>query len=487
VFDAIIVGAGHNGLAAGILLARAGWKVLILEAQPEPGGAVRTAEVTLPGFHHDLYATNLNAFAGSAFNAEFRDDLKRHGFELVRSAKPFGSVFPDGDFVGVTTSLEGTLASLSRLSSADAQAWERLVERFKRIGPQLLARLRQPMPAWNVVSGIRFLPLVTQSCGAFVRKHFEHPKIQALVAAWGLHLDFAPEIHGGALYPFLQCMLTQANGASVAKGGARSMIDAMAALFREKGGELRCSSLVERIDVAGDTAIGVTVAGERLGARRAVIANLTPTVLFRLLQRPLLRKYRYGPGTMMIHLALSGLPDWRDPRAREFFYVHVAPTLGGLSRSYRQAMAGELPEEPLLVVAQPSVVDASRAPQGRHVLSIQVRPLPAALDREAYADRILALLERYAPGLSGRILARHVISPQDLERANPNLAGGDNVAGSHHLDQQFFMRPFFGWWHHRTPVRRLYMCGAATWPGAGTGAGSGWLLGNRLSRGTIGS
>jgi phytoene dehydrogenase-like protein len=176
------------------------------------------------------------------------------------------------------------------------------------------------------------------------------------------------------------------------------------------------------------------------------------------------------------------LPDWRDPRAREFAYVHVAPSLQSMSKTYKQAMSGMLPDEPVLVVAQPTVVDPSRAPQGKHVVSIQVRVVPAVMDKEAYADRIIALVERYAPGLRQKILGRHVISPQDLERANPNLVGGDNIAGSHQLGQQYIFRPFFGWWRYRTPVRRLYMCGASTWPGAGTGAGSGWLLGNRLAK-----
>lgn len=487
-YDAVIVGAGHNGLAAGILLARAGWKVLVLESQPEPGGAVRTAEVTLPGFRHDLYATSLNAFAGSAFHQEFGAELRAHGLELVRASKAFCSIFPDGDLVGVTTSLEETLADLRRLSPHDAEAWRALAEYFKYMAPRLLPLFRQPMPSWKGFQALRHLPLIAQSSGGFVRRHFENPKAQALMAVWGMHLDYPPHVRGGALYPLLSCMLAQANGLAFGKGGARNMIDAMVGLFRSKGGELRCESPVSEVVVTSDTATGVIVNGERIEARRAVIANLTPTVLFgRLVSIPSLRRkasrYRYGPGTMMLHLALSDLPDWRNPRAREFAYVHIGPSLEGMSQTYRQAMSGVLPEEPVLVVAQQTVADPSRAPQGRHVVSIQVRDVPAAMDKEAYADRVIALVERYTPGLKQKILGRHVISPADLERANPNLVGGDNIAGSHHLDQQFIFRPFFGWWRYRTPVRRLYMCGASTWPGAGTGAGSGWLLGNMLAKG----
>lgn len=485
MYDAVIVGAGHNGLAAGVILARAGWKVLILESQPAPGGAVRTEEATLPGFRHDLYATNLNAFAGSAFAQEFAADLAAHGLAFTRAAKAFCSVFPDGDMVGVSTSLDDTLADLRRLSPHDAHSWRALVERFGRAGPRLMSTLRQPMPSWAAFKAIGHLPLVMQSTRGFVERHFEHPKVQALVAVWGMHLDFPPHVAGGALYPFLSCMAAQANGLAFGKGGARTMVDAMAGLFGKMGGELRCSSRVSEVIVESGAATSVVVHGERVTARRAVIANLTPTVLFKLVGEPFpakVRRYRYGPGTMMIHLALSELPAWRDPRAREFAYVHIGPTLEGMSRTYRDAVRGVLPDEPVLVVAQPTVVDPSRAPRGKHVLSIQVRVVPRAFDKETYADRTLVRLEHHAPGLRHKILGRYVLSPADLERANPNLVGGDSVAGSHHLGQQFIFRPFLGWSRYRTPIRRLYLCGASTWPGAGTGAGSGWLLGNMLAK-----
>jgi phytoene dehydrogenase-like protein len=486
VYDALIVGAGHNGLAAGTLLARAGWKVLILESQPEPGGAVRTTEATLPGFRHDLYATNLNAFAGSAFARELQPELAAHGFELRRGPNVFCSVFPDGDLVGVTTSLDQTLSALERLSRHDRAAWGRLAEKFKGVGPPLLASMRSPMPSRaSLLPGLRNLGLVLQSSGSFVERHFEHPKIRALWAAWGMHLDYPPHIRGGAVYPYLQCMLTQASGLAFGKGGAASMIDALVDVYRQSGGELRLSSPVSAVLTERGAATGVVTGNERIVARRAVIANLGPGPLFALLGKKLSRRYRYGPGTMMIHLALADLPDWRNRRARDFAYIHVAPSLEAMSQAYREAMRGELPAQPVLVVAQPTVVDPSRAPAGKHVLSIQVRVVPSAMDwdaiKESYADRMLALLERYAPGLKQRILGRCVLSPRDLERANPNLVGGDNLGGSHHLGQQFLFRPFFGWWRYRTPVKRLYMCGAATWPGAGVGAASGYLLGKQLA------
>jgi phytoene dehydrogenase-like protein len=277
-------------------------------------------------------------------------------------------------------------------------------------------------------------------------------------------------------------MLAQAHGLRIGAGGVRNLIDAMVALLRRQGGELVCASAVTRVLVDDGAAVGVQTNSEKIAAKRAVIANLAPTVLFKLLEKPLTtRRFRFGPGTMMIHLALSDLPAWRDSRARQFLYVHIAPSLEAMSRAYREAISGVLPEAPVLIVAQPTVADPSRAPAGKHVLSIQVRVLPPVLEKETYADRIIDLLGRYAPGLRQKILARHVISPADLEHANPNLVGGDSLGGSHHLDQQFLLRPFLGWSRYHTPVERLYMCGASTWPGAGSGAASGWILGNMLS------
>jgi phytoene dehydrogenase-like protein len=200
---------------------------------------------------------------------------------------------------------------------------------------------------------------------------------------------------------------------------------------------------------------------------------------------------------MMVHLAMSALPDWSaGEELQRFAYVHLAPDLAMMSRAYTEATAGLLSAEPVLVVGQPTAIDPSRAPAGRHILWVQVRVLPAEIRgdaagtiaarawdsvKESYADRVVDLIERYAPGTKQKILARHVESPADLERRNPNLVGGDNLAGSHHLSQNFLFRPFAGWTRYRTPVRDLYLIGASTWPGAGTGAGSGYMLAKMLA------
>ena len=312
---------------------------------------------------------------------------------------------------------------------------------------------------------------------------------------------------GGALFPFLETMASQMNGMVLGKGGAQRLIDALASFFRSLGGELRCASPVQQVMVERGVATGVqTENGERITAARAVIANLTPTVLFEHLVKNRVpasfqgkvRQYQYGPGTMMIHFALSDLPEWQARAARDFVYVHIGPYLMDMGLAYNQAVSGLLPESPVLIVAQPTLIDATRAPTGQHILSVQVRAVPGEIQgdargeidrrdwdtaKDAYAERVIDKIEMYAPRLRTKILGRCVLSPRDLERHNPNLVGGDSGSGSHHLMQNFLFRPFLGWSKYRTPIERLYMCGAATWPGAGVGAGSGRLLGKMLTKG----
>ncbi|WP_019997421.1 phytoene desaturase family protein [Aureimonas ureilytica] len=521
-FDAVVVGAGHNGLATAVHLASRGWSVTVVEKASAPGGAVKTAEATLPGFRHDLYAMNLSMFAGSPFFASHRDGLLKHGLELVPSRDGFATAFPDGTWLGVSQDIETTTARIAALSAADARNWRALMDRFGREAPHIFALLGAELPsraamgavwkAWRAlgVAGVADIAkLVLSSPRAFLDAHFEHPKVKAMLGAWGLHLDFGPDVAGGALFPYLESCACQSFGMVFGRGGADTIIRAMTGYLRSLGGDIRLDAPVEAIEIEGGRARGVRLAsGERLIARRAVVANLHPKGLAKLVagragdRRPSdfaakTAGFRAGPGTMMIHLALNGPAEWRaGADLGRFPYVHLAPDFGTMGRTYNEAMAGLLPAEPVLVVGQPTAIDPTRAPEGHHILWVQVRVLPADIRgdaagaiqartwdeaKEAYADRAIALLETYAPGLSAKILARAVHSPLDLERDNPNLVGGDSLSGSHQLDQNFLFRPAFGWSKHRGPADGLFMVGASTWPGAGTGAGSGFMVGKRLA------
>ncbi len=520
VFDAVVVGAGHNGLAAAIHLTKRGWSVAVLEAGAEAGGAVKTRELTLPGFRHDLCAMNLSMFAGSPFFAAYKDELIAHGLQFVAAGDCFASVFRDQSHVGVSADVEKTVAAIGAMSPRDAAAWRGMLARFQTDAPHIFALLGSPMPslaatralltAWRAQGRgwiAETLRLLLATPREFLDAHFETPKLKAMMAAWGMHLDFPPDTAGGALFPYLESMANQAFGMVIGAGGADTIIKAMCGWLRAHGAELRLNSPVASIETRSGRAFGVRLAdGARIAARRAVIANLHPKLVFgrlvpsdpgRAAFDARVARIRSGPGTMMIHLAMKEPLDWRAGDAlRRFAYVHVAPDLAMMSRAYAEAAAGLLPAEPVLVVGQPTAIDASRAPPGQHVLWIQVRVLPAVIAGDAagtitasdwdgakdpFCERVLDLLDRYAPGVRAKILGRAVLSPADLERENPCLIGGDNLSGSHHLDQNFMFRPVAGYSRYRTPVKQLYLCGAATWPGAGTGAGSGFMLAKILA------
>jgi phytoene dehydrogenase-like protein len=518
--DAVVIGAGHNALAAALILAKDGWKVTVLERAEQPGGAVRTAEVTLPGFRHDLYATNLNIFMGGAFFDRFKDDLFGHGFGVAGTPHAFASVFPDDSWAGVSADSDELLASIAAHSQADAAAWGELGGFFGEVAPALFAVLGSPMPSPTTAKALwphrdvlrrrwrELLRLAVLSPRELVEERFESPEVQTLVGSWGMHMDFGPDTPGGGVYALIETYAAAAHGMALGAGGAGCLIDALVSLIEEQGGEVVCGAEAERIHVTDGRATAVTTTDRRrFEASRAVIASTGPRALYdRLLNGQAVpsevargaRSYSYGPGTMMVHLAVDGLPAWTaGPQLRRYSYVHIAPYLGDLGIAYAQAMAGLLPEHPMIVVGQPTAVDPSRAPEGKHVLWLQVRAVPGTIRgdaagiiatrdwaeaKEAYADRVLEIVERYAPGLSNAILGRHVISPADLQAANPNLVGGDHLGGSLHPSQNFLFRPMAGWSNHRTPVKSLYMCGAATWPGPGVGAGSGWLVGRQLTR-----
>jgi phytoene dehydrogenase-like protein len=516
-YDAVLIGAGHNALVCAAYLARAGWSTLVLERAERPGGAVQSGELTRPGCQHDLFATNMNLFLGSPVAAELGSELERHGLRYASSDRPFANVFPGGKALCVRQGVAATLAELEAHDPADAEGWRELDALYERLSPALfslygsrldarsLARVAvAQIPALGMAGCRELARLLVSSTRELAETYLHSPEAHALLACWGMHLDFGPDVSGGAMFPFLEAFTDMRTGISIAEGGASRLIDALAGLGEERGMELRTGAEVTRVSVAGGRAVGVELAsGERIEARRAVIAGVTPPILDGLLTgvplpeavRVAARRYRFGPGTLMVHLALSRAPEWAaGAELSEFAYVHVAPFVHDLADTYAQACAGLLPAEPMLVVGQTSAVDATRCPDGA-VLWVQVRALPGEIRGDAagsieardwpaaaepYADRVLAKLERYAPGIGELVLDRAVLTPADLERHDPNLGGGDSIAGSMHLRQNFLFRPFPAVADYGTGIDRLLMVGAATWPGAGVNAISGYNVAHKL-------
>jgi len=344
-YDAIVVGGGHNGLASAIHLAKQGWKVGIFERNKVAGGAVQTREVTLPGFRHDLFAMNLGLFAGSPFMRAHGDALTRHGLAFAGASDCFATPFADGSWFGVSQDVAKNIARARAFSEEDAESWRRMSEAFGQDAPHIFSLLGSAMPSRDLISigwkawrvhGLAWiidtLRLLVSSPRAFLDANFESDKIKAALAAWGMHLDFAPDIAGGALFPYLESMADQSFGMALGFGGADVMIKAMTSYLKELGGELHLDSEVARIDKANGRAFGITLAnGRSFAAKRAVIANVVPQIVFGKLlaggsgnaeaDRQMM-SFRPGPGTMMIHVAASGLPDWTaGPELQHFAYV----------------------------------------------------------------------------------------------------------------------------------------------------------------------
>ena len=516
-FDAVLIGAGVNTLAAALHLSARGWRVAVFEQADSPGGAVKTGEYTLPGFRHDWAAMNLSLFAGSPFFKDYGAELMKHGLAFTPVSRPFASSFADGTHVGVSTDLEETAALIAALSATDAATWRRLVAGFGAEAPHLFGLLGAPMKmralasflyrtwrAKGVAGTLDFTRFLLSSPRSYLTETFENSQVQAMLGAWGMHLDFAPDVAGGAMFPYLEGMAGQAFGMVIGAGGADTVTRALVAAIRARGGVVECGASVDRILHANGRATGVTLThGRQITATKAVIAGVAPRALPKLTGGTTpafdsaMQRFAHAPGTMMIHLALSDLPNWRAEGLRSFAYVHIAPSMDQMARTYQQAKAGLLPDEPILVVGQPTVVDPTRAPPGQHTLWVQVRMAPGSILGDAkgqitardwpsaaqpFAHRALNILETHAPGTLANILGQRIVTPVELEADNPNLVGGDQVCGSHHLSQNFLFRPVRGHADGTTPIRNLHLTGAAVWPGAGTGAGSGYLLARHLAR-----
>ncbi|GAB5374473.1 MAG: NAD(P)/FAD-dependent oxidoreductase [Acuticoccus sp.] len=519
-YDAVVIGGGHNALAAAVHLSACGMSVFLAERADRLGGAAATAEVTVPGFRHDLFAMNLSLFAGSPFAAAYGERLAAHGLAYAPAHDCFASAFPDGRWLGVSNSLEETAGRIAAFDEGDAARWRAMTAAFAEDAPAYFALLGAPMkPAALARLALRTvrekgwgftreaLRLLVSSPRDFLDSNFASPHLKAALAPWAMHLDFPPDASGGALFPYLESMADQAFGMVIGKGGADVIPKALGGLLTECGGTIRTGVAAERIEVTGGKATAVRLSdGTRVEAREAVLASVTPRAMLGLLDGTTgapaadaaLAGFRHGPGTMMIHIAANTLPDWRaGAELQKFAYVHLAPTLAHLSATYAEAMEGLIPAAPAVVVGQPTAIDPGRAPEGKHVLWLQVRVVPSVIAgdaageiapgtwdevKERVADRVMKIVEAYAPGFGAEIIARTVLSPDDLMRANPNLVGGDSLSGSHHLFQNFLFRPAPGLANYKMPVKGLHMIGASTWPGAGLGAGSGFLAAKQIAR-----
>jgi phytoene dehydrogenase-like protein len=525
-FDAVFVGAGINSLAGAALLSQAGWSVCVLERNEILGGCIRTStDLTDPGFTHEVLASWHPLFTGSPAYAELKSELDRRGLVYLNTELPTASTFPDGWSAVLSTSLEANVAELERHASGDGAAWQAMFDSFmanadlsfgvldtELWSPAGLGLGRQVLRRFGRRGTLAFAAAVLTSARDWLGETFDSDAARGLLAPWVLHTGLGPDqAASGFMTQVIACAL-QLGGMPVPEGGGVVLVDALAGIVRDAGGELRTGAEVERVLVSGGRATAVRLAnGEKITAHNAVVASVTPTQLYgRLLGggdvpgdvTRAAARYRYGRGEMQIHFALRERPDWYgDERLGQTAIVHVTPGVDGVSRAVNEAERGLLPAEATIVCGQPCAVDPSRAPEGSWILWIQLQELPVGrvkgdaageLDvgdgawtealREAYADRIAARLGRHIRNLERATIRRVTLSPPEIEALNVNLVGGDIYGGSCALDQNFLFRPLAQAPGHKTPIDGLWHIGASTHPGPGLGAGSGYLVYKALTK-----
>jgi phytoene dehydrogenase-like protein len=527
-FDAVLVGSGINTLTAAALLSRDGWRVAVIERSDRLGGAIRTElDYTLPGFTHEVLSSWHPLFQGSAAYAELSEELHRRGLEYVNTELPTATAFPDGSAMFLQTSLDANVEEFDRRAVGDGAAWQRQFEAFMAnadlsfgvLGTELyspagLGLGQRMLRRFGRRGLLEFAGHALTTCRDWTTGTFRSEQAHGLLAPWVLHTGLGPDnAVSGFMTQVIACAV-QLGGMPVPVGGGVRLVDALAGIVRDAGGELRTGADVTRITVSSGRATGVLLTdGEAVEATRAVIAGVTPTALYGSLlgngdapaeARTAAARFRYGRAGMQIHIAMDEPPRWKGSdagRLARTAIVHVTPGLDGVSRAVNEAERGLLPAEATIVAGQPCAVDPSRAPDGKWIVWIQLQELPAGtvkgdaageLDvgdgswteelREAYADRIVARLGASIENLASATLRRVVLSPADLEALDCNLVGGDIYAGSCALDQNLLWRPFAYAPGHRTAVEGLWHVGASTHPGPGLGAGSGYLVAKELTK-----
>lgn len=449
VQDAIVIGAGPNGLAAAIACAGAGLRITVYEGAATIGGGTRTAAATLPGFRHDLGSSVYPFGAGSPF---FRAlPIERYGLEWVHPPHPLAHPFDDGDAVVLGRSLDATVG----MAGEDGRVYERLIRPLVRnwgpLAAEVLAPVHWPANPWMLA---RFGINAARSAGALSRQ-FRTARMRAVIAGLAAHSAESLDTPLTSAFALLLAASAHAVGWPFARGGAQSIADALAGCLRERGGDLRTGYHVHALrelppagltmcDVAPENLAGL--AGDRL----------PPAFLRRL------RRFRRSAGAFKIDWALGGPIPWRAQECREAGTVHLGGPFEEIAASELAARQGRLADRPFVILAQPSICDPSRAPAGSHVAWAYCHvPLGSTADMTGAVER---QVERFAPGFRDRVLARHVMTPADLLRSNPNLIGGEITGGAFRLTQSL-TRPT--WRGHRTPRRDLYICSASTPPGAG--------------------
>ena len=449
-YDAIVVGAGPNGLAAAIELAKRGKRVCIFEANETVGGSARSAALTLPGFVHDTCSAVHPLAVGSPFFKSL--SLAEYGLEFIYPPAALAHPFDDGSAVLFQRSVEKTSEQLG----ADAHSYRKVlgpfVNNWEKPAPALLGPLRFPRHPFALA---HFGLHAIRPASSFARARFKDERTRALFAGVVAHSCLSLDQFGTTAFGLVLLTLGHAVGWPIPRGGTQKISNALAAHLKSLGGEIVTGVRVESIN--------------DLPASGSVLFDLTPRQLLQIAGerfpsgfRSKLRNYQYGPGAFKMDWALDGPVPWRASECTQAATVHLGGSLEEIEASESAVWAGKCTDRPFVLVAQPSLFDASRAPEGKHTLWAYCH-VPNASDVDM-SERIENQIERFAPGFRSRILARSVMSPSQLESNNANLVGGDINGGAQSLPQMF-TRPTIR--TYSTPLRDVYICSSSTPPGGG--------------------
>ena len=453
-YDAVIIGSGPNGLAAGITLAREGLRVLILEGRDTPGGGMRTAELTLPGFLHDVCSAVHPMAMLSPFLSTL--PLAKFGLEWAHPDILLAHPLDGGRAAAMWRSVEETAR---RLPGNDGQRWKSLMGPLVPGAAGLFGDLLGPLPLLpkHPLDLVRFGLSAMRSATGLASGKFKSEEAQALFAGNAAHSFLPLNNNFTAAVGMALGLAGHAGGWPVARGGTGEITKALTRYFEALGGEIRCGVEVKDVRELPPVDAILFDTGPRATAR--IAGPWLPPGYRRRLER-----YRYGPGIFKMDYALSGPVPWTNPLCRQAGTVHVGGTMAEIAEAERETWQGRSSSKPFVLVAQQSLCDPTRAPAGQHTLWAYAH-VPSGSSQD-FSDIITSQIERFAPGFRDVILARHVMNPGAVEAYNANNIGGDVIGGAMDLTQ-LFTRPVARWNPYTTPHSKIFHCSSSTPPGAG--------------------
>jgi len=497
--DAVVIGAGPNGLVAANCLADAGWEVEVLEAQPDPGGGVRSADYLGPGYVADVCSAFYPLAAASPVIGGF--DLERYGLRWTHSPAVLAHPLLDGRCALLWRDSAATIAGVEELGAGDGEAWRRLQGLWEDVGGQLMEALFTPFPPLRsglklagkvrAAGVLRMARFATLPVRRLLEEEFSGPG-SLLIAGCAMHADLAPEAVGSSLYGWLLAMAGQQHGFPVPEGGAGALTAALVRRLEHLGGRVRCNAPVHEVLINDRRATGVRLGGgERVGARYAVLADVAAPLLYGGLVawddlptrlRDDMARFQWDFSTVKVDWALSSPVPWTARDASLAGTVHLSADLDEMTEYCAQIAMGRVPSRPFVLVGQMTTADPRRSPPGTESLWAYTH-VPREVRSDAggqgltgrwdsgeldvFAARIEDQLERFAPGFRGRIIKRHILGPGQLEEHNASAVAGAIGGGTAALHQQLVFRPTPGLGRPETPVAGLYLASSSAHPGGG--------------------